>query len=131
MKKYIPSFYGNIKNGKFTLDNPKGFKDYVSTLDGEVLMQVFKKKKKRSNQQNAYYWGVVIKILSDAFGYTDQEMHESLKHMFLVEKVFIPPKVRSTTSLGTYEFAEYINEICRWAARDYAIVIPPPDKGYR
>ena len=105
-------FYGEIKEGKLSLfDTPK-FKSYLKKQkDGMIVIEVTKKKKLRSLNENAYYWGVVIKILSDEFGYFPEQMHEALKIEFLGVKdkngLII---LKSTTKLSTSEFEAYLRK---------------------
>ena len=95
-----------------------------------------KRKKKRTSDQNRYYWGVVIPILADYFGHDNPEdMHEELKELFNpIESKVKPGKIigGSTTKMSTEEFyvgeTSYVERICRWAAMEYQIYIPPPKK---
>jgi len=89
-------------------------------------------KKGRSNSQNRYYWGVVVKMLSEYTGFTDEEIHEILKHHFLsVNKTFndmifyIP---QSTTSLTTAQMEDYLTKVRRWAAAELGCSIPEPNE---
>lgn len=83
----------------------------------------------RSNQQNRYYWGVVIETLAEEIGLTPEETHEALKHKFLtpIEKKGYK-LYPTTTQLLTTEFNTYIEKIQRWAAQDLSIVIPDPNE---
>jgi hypothetical protein len=68
----------------------------------------------RSPQQNAYY-RVIIRILSKELGYTEQEMHETIKDKY---------DIGSTKQLSVEEFTELIEMIKRWAVIDMGIVLP-------
>jgi hypothetical protein len=123
-----PTFQGQIEKGKFTLYNKELFTEYLNSLSGRVVMTVKKLKKGRSNNQNRYYWGVVITILSQELGYTREEMHEALKWKFLrVEKRMLPT-TRSTSDLDTKTFEDFLEEVRRWAATDLNIQIPLPNE---
>ena len=85
----------------------------------------------RSNAQNSYYFGVVVNILADYTGYTQEEMHSYLKRRFLApHEVIIGDDSQtispSTTKLSTEEFTAYIEAIRRWAAMDLGLSIPDP-----
>lgn len=88
----------------------------------------------RSKQQNAYYW-VIMKLIGDYFGYTDEEMHEYFKGEFLSPKeslvmgteVTIYP---TTTKLNTKEFNEYLEHINQLCAEQGFAVPPPIVYGY-
>jgi hypothetical protein len=119
-------FRGIIKQGKLKFDTPDKFMVYLSGLEGkrfELTLQ--KERHARTLSQNAYYWGVVVEILRNHFGYESDEMHEALKFKFL--RKFEDSDlvtVGSTAKLSTVEFCEYIDRIMEWAASEYRIVIP-------
>jgi hypothetical protein len=87
----------------------------------------------RSNNQNRYYWGVVVKLLSEHTGFSQGEMHYTLRHKFLSytkvlsnnERVQV---VQSTTDLDTKEFEDYMEDIRRFAIQELDIEIPLPNE---
>lgn len=94
-------------------------------------------KKDRSNQQNRYYWGVLIDLLSEHTGFNREEMHEVLKHKFLRYTVWIPKKdnikeqsiiAKSTSKLTTKQFEEYQSQIRQWASTDLGLFLPEPNE---
>lgn len=91
-----------------------------------VVVQVYHKV--RTIQQNKYYWAVIVDMLAEHCGMTDEEMHESLKDKFL--SIYDPAidlkRIRSTTELNTMEFIEYNERIKRWASEFFGLVIPDP-----
>ena len=117
----------------------RGMKEYWDSLpDGSYTVEI-KSSKHRSNDQNAYYWGVVVDTvyrgLKDA-GFdavrNKQDAHEVMKSLFLkqVEErdgIRIE-KVRSTTELNTLEFAEYLMHIFTWGIDYLGITIPEPNQ---
>ncbi len=107
----------------------RGYQKYIQSLKtGYYDFVVRKPKKNRTLRQNRYYWGVVVKVLADHFGYTIDEMHEALKWKFLQKKDAPLPTVKSTTELSTVEFTDYLESVWRWAATEYSVYIPDPDK---
>lgn len=91
----------------------------------------------RSGQQNRYYWGVVIELLSEHTGFDREEMHEVLKHKFLRKTVWIHKKdgveeqsviTKTTTSLTTKMFEEYLSQIRQWASADLGLFLPEPNE---
>ncbi len=83
----------------------------------------------RSKKQNSYYWGVMVTILSDEWGYTKDEVHDILKAKFLCEKqIGKPDKIKSTTKLDTKEMVDYQDQIKIWAASEWGIYIPDPNE---
>ena len=96
-------------------------------MRGEVIMKVTKKKKDRSNKQNRYYRGVVVKMLSDQLGYEAEEIHSILGQMFLlVDGPY--PFVRSTKDLTTVEMEEFLARVRRWASVEHGMYIPNPNE---
>lgn len=104
-----------IENGEMTLLDRAEFDNAISNLQGEYYIEL-KETGVRSAQQNNYYWKIV-NILGDDLGYTDQEMHSTIKTHF---------NIQSTKILTTKEFSQFIERIIRWSAVDLGIVIPDP-----
>jgi hypothetical protein len=107
-------FAGKIKQGKLTLDDNLGFRDYLRLIEGDVHLEIKPAEKVRSPQQNAYY-RVIIRILSKDLGYTEAEMHKVIKEKY---------DIGSTKQLSKPEFTELIEEIKRWAVIEMGIVLP-------
>lgn len=136
MTKVHPVFSGKVfKDGKLYMLDRVSFDRYVKSLAPidkefmEVGLTVKKKRsnKDRSNPQNKYYWGVVIVILMDYFGYTKDEMHVALGWKFLMKEGKIPT-IRSTTDLSTIEWEEHMKNIREWASADWGVYIPLPNE---
>ena len=134
MKQPTPVFEGHVVDGKMKmLDHVRaGLKRWMATFkEGTKVDVVIRKhRKKRTNLQNSYYWGVVLLILSNEFGYETEEMHMVLREKFLrIHDDKHPDFViaKSTTKLSTIEFSEYIDKIQRWAAVEHQTYIPDPE----
>ena len=88
-------------------------------------------KKRRSLQANAYYRGVVLKLLGEHFGYTADQMHEAMKLKFR-SRVCLSTglTIVSSTKTDSPDFWTYIEEIRRWAATwpSGGIYIPEPNE---
>ena len=122
-----PLFTGRIDRGKLILDTPQRYLVHLARLDGKpVELLIRKRRSQRSLPQNAYYWGVVVEILAEHFGYEKEEMHVALKFKFLRTHDGDLPTGRSTSKLTTVEFVNYTNEIIRWAAQEHQVFIPDP-----
>lgn len=119
--------------------NIKELKEAFNQLkDGKHLITI-KDLRKRSLNQNNYYWGVIVptvrKGLYDA-GYddvqTNDDAHEVLKYV-LNKKEIINKQTGeminvagSTAKLSIPEFNDFIERICKWAAEYLGITIPSP-----
>ena len=125
----IPVFHGKIINGKLEHDLGNKFNIYLETLEGKrVDVTVKEHKSQRSSNQNNYYWGVVLPILGDYFGYDTDEMHEALKIKFLSKGACDIPTARSTTKLNTQEFEDFLERVRRWALTEYSVNVPLPNE---
>lgn len=131
-----PIFYGYVTNGKLVFDDVDTVRKHLSNLVGRVTVTIQRFFNLRSNQENAYYWGVVIKILSDEMGLTPDEVHEGLKLKFLKigrqftknDKVYLFEIVRSTTVMSTVEFENYLTMVRAWASLELNVYIPLPNE---
>ena len=91
--------------------------------DGNYVVSVEKEKKIRSIQQSRFYWGIFLPHISRESGYTVEELHDMFKESFLPRekkdsksiKKKLPmnrrPEYKTTTSLDTIEWEEYIQKI--------------------
>ena len=124
-----PIFRGAVQQGKLKLERPKRFAELLAKLEGAQIELVLRKYRcKRSNPQNRYYWGVVIDLLAEHCGYEPEEMHDALKQKFLqIHGDTALPTVRSTASLNTLEFTNYIESI-RHLAAEMGVYIPDPNE---
>jgi len=125
----VPIFKATVKHGKVVFHNLDLLNSYLISLENkDVEVIVRKKKKRRTNPQNAWYWACVVGIPAEHFGYLPDEMHDAFKWMFLKRECKGKPvTVRSTTSLTTTEFSEYTEKCRQWAAEE-GINIPSPDE---
>lgn len=91
-----------------------------------------KEKKPRSNQESRYYWGVIVAMIAEETGYTDEEVHEFLKTKFLKKEMLIGRDHLaigvSTATLTTVEFEKYCSEVRQWASAELSLYIPLPSE---
>lgn len=141
------TYYGSVQNSQIKLPK-KMQREIKAAFEGRTIeVTVKRKRKRRSSEQNRYYWGVVVRIISaylidfapeqDA---TPQVVHQYLKERFLPLVLQEKPKmvlptgevvegVYSTTKLTTVQFMDYIERVLHWAA-ELDMIIPDPDPGY-
>jgi len=84
--------------------------------------------KKITNPQRKYYFGVLIKEISDYTGYSKDWTHSKLGQMFRLVRDKGTPFVRSITELSTKEVEEMNEEIRRWAAETLELSIKMPNE---
>lgn len=129
----------NVINGNLKRNRSQILETIKSFEGKDVLITFEKPKKKRSNNQNSYYWGIVIVLIKSALKDTGNnlntnDVHDLLRLKFLKETISIKEetgeiieRVKSTTELTTSQFMEYIAEIQQFAAEYFDVIIPDPN----
>lgn len=122
----IPIFYGKVKHGKVVLYTPERYVVHLAKLEGQNIELIVRKETKtRSGQQNRYYWGVVLAVLSECTGYDPEQMHDAMKEKFASKRTEAGLLITERTSkMDTTRFSEYIEGIKRWAAEYLECYIP-------
>jgi len=125
-----PIFPGAVtEQGKLTLERPLQFQGHLRGLAGKrVEVVVRKPKSQRSLRANRYYFGVVVAMLAEEFGYEKDEMHDVLAMKFLRTEdcpITGAPRRKHTPECDTSEFAEYVDACIRLGA-EHGVVIPEP-----
>ena len=132
-----PIFRGHVsKEGRLTLEAPFQFHAHVEKhRDRDVEVIVRRVKSQRSNEQNAWAWGVAYPLLAETLGY-DMHEREDL-HYALIAKCFgthfdkrlkaeVPNK--RSSQLSTQEFSDYMEWLLRFAAQELHCIIPLPNE---
>ena len=118
-ERVSPIFYGVVKDGKIVLDTPvmrRRFEDRLRQLnDKKIQLSLTKYTKRRSLNQNNYYWGAIIPMIADQVGMLDEDVHDALRMMFLKDHTKKLETIKSTAELSMGEFAEYLIDIQNWA----------------
>lgn len=129
-----------IEAGKLhVIRRDKFVKSCASLKDGRYSLTIEKKYKKRSNPQNAYLFGVVYPIVLQGLidlgfeGMTIESVHDLLKYKFLPTDIVskegeVMEIVRSTASLTTTEFMDYLAKIKKWGAEYLNVYVPEPNE---
>ena len=133
-------FNAKVNKGNLTLTNRPLFSDIISCLkDGDYIMEIKEKKKKRSNSQNSYLWSVVNpmvfrRLVELGHDITIEEAHDFLKANFNYKEIVKPETGEvlkiplKTSELSTIEFSEYIERVIRFGAEFLDIQIPYPNE---
>lgn len=119
-----------IENYKFKFESKifeQQFKDKIVKLNGKyAILELKNFYKKRSDNQNQYYWGVVLDMISEDTGNDPEDLHATFKSMFLVDRSGKIPVVGSTAKLTTVQFNEYIDKVVLFASQELNLEIPEP-----
>jgi hypothetical protein len=115
----------------------------IRKLDGKrIVVSIEEVKKTRSNQQNRYYWGCMVKLITDAFRDAGNMVNAEDVHDFLKAEVGKLSQVLvtvdgevfrgpgSTAKLTTTEFSNYIEAVKAWATDRLDLKIPSPDEAF-
>ena len=125
-------FYGEIKEGKLVIFNRHLLNEWISKQkDMKIEGEIGKYDNDRTNEQNRLYQAYA-RILSNELGFEFEDMKETLKKLFLVrEKVnengVIITYIEKTSKLKVPEFVIFTQEIQRWAAQEWGIVLEDPN----
>ena len=140
-------YEGKVKDGK--IEMPRRVRQEVcQTFEGRQIEVTFRRKRKRrSNEQNRYYWGVVIPevikglidVGNDDFQLGNtvhaEQVHEFLKAEILQngeEIILAGGEMKrlpaTTTTLTTTEHMEFIDKVRAWAGEFLGINIPEPNE---
>jgi len=131
-----------IRGGKINLKDLRAFEADLKRLEGErVVVTIRKLGAIRSRAANRYYWGCVLKILSEHTGHDAEDLHDWAKLTFLEREPIVlsdaygeiksaAKLIPSTTGMTTAEFYEFVERLRRWAAVELGCEIPDPD-GFR
>jgi hypothetical protein len=130
----VPKFHGKVgDDGKIHLHEiyQKRLLVYMESFAPGTLVYVTVDKagkgQARSDLQNNYYWGVVIELSRNFCGYEKDEMHNAFGMMFRkMEAVDGIPTIKSTKTMSTEEFWEYVEQCRRFMAE--FIYIPDPNE---
>lgn len=137
----MTKIYSHIQNGQLSDGAELQFLAELSHHDGkDICVTVERKRKKRSLNQNQYYWGVVIPIIRNVLEEYGNEVDDEETHSFLKDHVgkltssvvdSVGRRVaitKSSASLTTGEFENYLLRVTAWAAQEN-VIIPSPSEG--
>lgn len=133
-------FSGIVQNGHLPAPVRTQIANTMQRMEGKRLaIKISEAKRRRSNSQNAYYWGVVIEQVRQLFADsgTDidkEECHDFLKqHVGGLKDVVCDPSgarhsiLKSSTKLTTRDWEDYMEKIRAWAAQ-FGCQIPFPNE---
>lgn len=126
----VPILQANVKDCLLIYLDREKYNNWLVQLNNkEVEVIIRKKRKNRSERQNRYYWGVVLKLISESTGESLEDLHNHFSYKWLScsGKSGKLNTKKSTTSLSTVEFMEYIDKIISWGEEFLNITFPEPE----
>lgn len=117
-------------------DQVRRMKEDLRKAKNTDVVITIKKKGKRSNRLNSYYFAAIVKSVQWQFREFGNDVDADTVHEFL-KLNFNPVKITtlegkeitvggSTTDMNNQEFIDYCERIRRWAAEDLGIEIKDP-----
>jgi len=136
------SIISDVKDGNLKRNRSLIKRAIASFENKTIKITIERSRRKRSNQQNAYYWGVCLPIvqngLYDATGETRDlnSIHYQILLPLLAPKREIVNKESgevinekmTSSEMTTTDFMEYINEVQKWSAEFLNVDIPDPNE---
>jgi len=90
----------------------------------------------RSPEANAYYWGVMMRMISDYTGHTPKEVHRAYKRKFNINYWPHPKtwtwdlRIQSTTEFDSVSFEQYCLMVRADAEIEIGVTIPLPNESF-
>jgi len=99
----------------------------------DVVVKPHKADRDRTTRQNAYLWSTVYKYIADFTGHSTEEIHSAMKYRLLPRTEVLVGETstsvpKSTKSLTTKEFGEYVDRVVAFAGTELGITIPAPNQ---
>lgn len=130
----------SVKNGKFTRNRTIVLQAINSFNNTDVVLTFDKPKKKRSNNQNSFYWGCLIPLMQsgakDLWGevWSIDKAHKHLSNLFVFHESVnektgeITQTPKSTTELTTTGWEVFMTEIRIYLLENFDINAPEPNQ---
>lgn len=120
-----------VQGFKLKLFNEENFRaDYRQYEGKKVELIVREWKKKRSLEQNAFYWGHVLKMICEHTGYDKDDLHALMKERFNPKPITdFDGKERiigrTTTKLSVAEMTQYLEDVMRFGVEELEVTFEP------
>lgn len=137
------TYFGRVKeDASLHIIHRNDFDNDIKAWTGkDVIIKVSLKYRKRSLNQSAYYWAVVVQMIRERLielwgekGISREQIHEMLKlqcnklEMYDENTGVVIVLAGDTKSLTTVEFMEYIEKCRQWAYLELDLEIPEPSE---
>jgi hypothetical protein len=131
--RFVRRFAAHVdRQGRLRLEDRPAFDRELRHLaNGPVELTVARPRRRRSNDQNAWWWGVAVPLLADHCGYDRVSMHYALVtacfgSRFDARLGVDIPNARSS-KLTTREFSELMEWVVTFAATELNLTVPLPE----
>jgi hypothetical protein len=133
--------YGTIQGGKLKISYRDKFDQAIKNFpDCRIELIVKKLYRKRSTEQNRYYWGVIVnEFRLGYYDMTGEEISTETAHELLKQKCNAKEVInektgevltvgQSTTQMTTIEMAEYWERCCKWISEWFGRYVAAPNE---
>ena len=129
-----------VKDGSLAVNRSLIAKTIKHFEGAEITLTIEKKFSKRSNNQNAFYWGVILPIVSELLQnstghfFSIEETHDVLKSNCNYKELIsentgeITKIPLSTTELTTIEFIEFMEKVEHFVFDYFSVTLPKPNE---
>ena len=123
----------SIKGVRVVFDNPSAWTVDCAKHEGvSVEIELSKPKRTRTNNQNAYVFGIIVPMLCDAIGYPASEAVECWDAVKIAvghcKDTKIGKVALTTRNMDTKAFSELIERIRTFASVELNTRIPSPNE---
>jgi hypothetical protein len=135
----MSKFVAKVTDGKFPRQVSERIRQVMQENEGQVVRVVIEPFKRRSLNQNAFYWGEflppIVEMFREAGNNADAEtVHEYLKtHIGGMQVILKEPNgtmravTQSSASLSTAAFESYLEQVRAWASA-FDLILPFPNE---
>ena len=128
-------FYtGQVKGGKIVGIPRKRINEELAYFEGKHIEVVIRKRKRqRTTEQNNTMW-MYFTMIAEETGYSKDEVYGIVTKLYLTRTKVneatgaIYEYIIKTSSLSTVEFNEFFEDIKRFAAQEFNLVLPDPNE---
>lgn len=108
------------------------YRRFVDSLEeGQRISATFSDDAKRSNQYSRFYWGVVLKLISEHTGDDTASLHEYFKKRFNPIVVMGEEVGGSTAGMNPERFDQFVKDVRHFALMNLEVHTPDPDPAQR
>ena len=134
-------FTGTVLGGRLPPEVQRGITATLDRLEGKrVVLTVALAKKKRSTNQNAYWFGMLGKYVVPAFrehgdNWSEWTVHEYIMNELGYQEVLVDPKGKlfvsrkHSSEFSTIAWEEFMERGREFLARVHGIRLPLPNEG--
>jgi hypothetical protein len=107
-------------------ESKRKYWEYLKTLEGIRIMNDEPKGHVRSIGLNKYYFGVVLRYISEYTGFDVETLHDYFKIKFFPYVNFIQDQDLTTASCSEKTMWRLVNKVRHWALLKFKLDIPDP-----